>query len=338
MESWAAANEEQARYRDGGEAAHWLAYEERYARVLASFAGYLLTAAAIGRVGQVAGVGCGTGSTTRAAGRAAVDGEALDLGLPSAMPRQAARRARPERLGNAGFEHGDAPVHRFTPGAGDVALSHCGVMFFAGPAAAFAAIGRGLRRGGRLVFVRRQNLAGNESIWTVVPGSAAACTWRSRLVTRCSATCCPRPRPGPAPSPSARCAPPTSRTGRRAPVDARPRRRRRRVLQADRDRELPAPGRRPADGRPGQRGRPGRARTVPRPGWPAAGIAGMARHREQALAVKQVVIAAIVSHFGHPRGHGRVCCRAGSWSTAHPTASATAGWSRCSMRTPATRS
>ena len=179
MESWAAANEEQARYRDGGEAAHWLAYEERYARVLASFAGYLLTAAAIGRVGQVAGVGCGTGSTTRAAGRAAVDGEALDLGLPSAMPRQAARRARPERLGNAGFEHGDAPVHRFTPGAGDVALSHCGVMFFAGPAAAFAAIGRGLRPGGRLVFVRRQNLAGNESIWTVVPGSAAACTWRS---------------------------------------------------------------------------------------------------------------------------------------------------------------
>src|SRR5262249_36705177 len=59
---------------------------------------------------------------------------------------------------------------------------------------------------------------------------------------------------------------------------------------------------RPADGRPGQRGRPGRARTVPRPGWPAAGIAGMARHREQALAVKQVVIAAIVSHFGHPPG------------------------------------
>src|SRR5215472_12532396 len=126
MESWAAANEEQARYRDGGEAAHWLAYEERYARVLASFAGYLLTAAAIGRVGQVVGVGCGTGSTTWAAGRAAVDGEALDLGLPSAMPRQAARRARPERLGNASFEHGDAPVHRFTPGAGDVALSHCG--------------------------------------------------------------------------------------------------------------------------------------------------------------------------------------------------------------------
>jgi len=43
MESWAAANEEQARYRDGGEVAHWLAYEERYARVLAPFAGYLLT-------------------------------------------------------------------------------------------------------------------------------------------------------------------------------------------------------------------------------------------------------------------------------------------------------
>src|SRR5262249_53931840 len=115
MESWAAANEEQARYRGGGEAAHWLAYEERYARVLASFAGYLLAAAAIGRVGRVAGVGCGTGSTTRAAGRAAVDGGALDLGLSSAMPRQAARRAEQERLGNAGFQPGAPPAPPVTP-------------------------------------------------------------------------------------------------------------------------------------------------------------------------------------------------------------------------------
>src|SRR5215468_208295 len=167
MESWAAANEEQARYRDGGEAAHWLAYEERYARVLASFAGYLLAAAAIGRVGRVAGVGCGTGSTTRAAGRAAVNGGALDLGLSSAMPRQAARRVRPERLGNAGFEHGDAPVHRFTPRRRRCRPQPlwCDVLRRPG--------GRVRRHRprpsprGRLVFVRGQNLASNESIWTV---------------------------------------------------------------------------------------------------------------------------------------------------------------------------
>jgi SAM-dependent methyltransferase len=63
-------------------------------------------------------------------------------------------------------------VHRFTPGASDVALSRFGVMFFADPAAAFPNIARGLRPGGRLVFVCWQNLADNE--WIVVPGAAAA--------------------------------------------------------------------------------------------------------------------------------------------------------------------
>jgi len=35
METWAAANEEQVRYQDGGESAHWLAYKERCERMLA---------------------------------------------------------------------------------------------------------------------------------------------------------------------------------------------------------------------------------------------------------------------------------------------------------------
>jgi len=43
--------------------------------------------------------------------------------LSAAMLRQAARRAQEEGLTNVCFEHGDAQVHRFTPGVGDVALS-----------------------------------------------------------------------------------------------------------------------------------------------------------------------------------------------------------------------
>jgi SAM-dependent methyltransferase len=74
-------------------------------------------------------------------------------------------------LTNIRIEHGDAQVHRFTPGAGDVALSRFGVMFFTDPAAAFANIACGLRPGGRLAFVCWHNLAGNE--WIVVPGAAA---------------------------------------------------------------------------------------------------------------------------------------------------------------------
>jgi precorrin-6B methylase 2 len=42
--------------------------------MLAPFTGHLLTSAAIGRADRVIDIGCGTGSTTRAAGRVAIEG------------------------------------------------------------------------------------------------------------------------------------------------------------------------------------------------------------------------------------------------------------------------
>ena len=69
-------NEEQARYWNGDETAHWLVHEERYERLLAPFTDHLLTSAAIGRADRVVDIGCGTGSATRAAGRVAIEGEA----------------------------------------------------------------------------------------------------------------------------------------------------------------------------------------------------------------------------------------------------------------------
>ncbi|HZD03250.1 MAG TPA: methyltransferase domain-containing protein [Actinomycetes bacterium] len=61
---------------------------------LAPFTGHLLTAAAIGRADRVVDIGCGTESTTRAAGTVAIEGAALGVDLSAAMLRQAARRAR----------------------------------------------------------------------------------------------------------------------------------------------------------------------------------------------------------------------------------------------------
>src|SRR5215475_14325143 len=49
MKTWPAANEDIGRLRDGGEAGHWLAHEERCERTLAPFTGHLLTAATVGR-------------------------------------------------------------------------------------------------------------------------------------------------------------------------------------------------------------------------------------------------------------------------------------------------
>lgn len=46
-------NEEQARYCNGDEAAHWLVHQERDERMLAPFTGRLLTAAASGRADRV---------------------------------------------------------------------------------------------------------------------------------------------------------------------------------------------------------------------------------------------------------------------------------------------
>lgn len=172
MEHLARINEAQASYWNGDEGAHWLVNDARYQRMLAPFTDHLLTAAAIGRADRVIDIGCGTGSTTRAAARVAIDGEALGVDLSAAMLRRAAARAQQEGLTNVRFEHGDAQVHRFAPGAADVAVSRFGVMFFAEAAAAFANIAAGLRPGGRLVFACWQSLADNE--WIVVPGAAAA--------------------------------------------------------------------------------------------------------------------------------------------------------------------
>lgn len=165
-------DDEQARYWNGAEAAHWLVHEKRYERILAPFTSHLLGAAAIGRAEHVIDIGCGAGSTTRAAGRLAIEGGALGVDLSAPLLRQAVRRARQDDLTNVRFEHGDAQVHRFTAGAGDIAVSRFGVMFFADPAAAFANIVRGLRRRGRLVFLCWQGPAHNE--WIMIPGAAAS--------------------------------------------------------------------------------------------------------------------------------------------------------------------
>src|SRR5262249_39295383 len=50
-------NDEQACYCTGDEAAHWLACEGRYERMLAPFTGHVMTAAAIGRADRVVDIG-----------------------------------------------------------------------------------------------------------------------------------------------------------------------------------------------------------------------------------------------------------------------------------------
>lgn len=167
------SNVEQLRAWDGDEGAYWADNADYFDKSIAEYHQRLLAAAAISEHDHVLDVGCGTGQTTRDAGRAARAGSALGIDLSSRMLDYARRRAVDEEVTNVTFEQADAQIHPFEPSAFDVAISRTAAMFFGDHAAAFANIGRALRPGGQLVLVTWQPLAGNEWI-REVSGALAA--------------------------------------------------------------------------------------------------------------------------------------------------------------------
>ncbi|MFK0259473.1 class I SAM-dependent methyltransferase [Streptomyces sp. NPDC090445] len=157
------ANTGQAQAWNSYEGAHWAAHQHRWDAVNAGFDAPLFDAAAIAPGEKVLDIGCGAGSTTRQAARAAAPGgHALGLDLSGPMLERARASAADDGLGNVRFEHGDAQVHRLDPGAYDLAVSRFGIMFFADPAAAFANIAAALRPGGRVALLCAAEPEGNE--------------------------------------------------------------------------------------------------------------------------------------------------------------------------------
>src|SRR5689334_4324308 len=117
------ANAEMLAAWDGDEGEHWAAHEEHYDATMRAHARLLADAADVGTADQVLDVGCGNGSTTRDAARAAREGGALGIDLSSAMLENARRKAAAEGLANVRFVQGDAQVHEFEPDAFDVVIS-----------------------------------------------------------------------------------------------------------------------------------------------------------------------------------------------------------------------
>jgi SAM-dependent methyltransferase len=111
---------------------------------------------------HVLDIGCGAGTTTRQAARAAPAGSALGVDVAGPAIERARRHARDEGLGNVAFEQADAQTHRFPPRHFDLACSRFGTMFFDDPVAAFANVGRALRPGARLVMLVWQAAERNE--------------------------------------------------------------------------------------------------------------------------------------------------------------------------------
>jgi SAM-dependent methyltransferase len=111
---------------------------------------------------EVVDIGCGTGLTTREAGRAAAPGRVVGVDVSERMLERARQLTAAERLDNVRYELGDAQVHRFEPAGFDVAISRFGTMFFSDPAAAFANIAAALRPEARLVLLVWQPHEHNE--------------------------------------------------------------------------------------------------------------------------------------------------------------------------------
>jgi SAM-dependent methyltransferase len=123
---------------------------------------HLRGAYGIGRGDEVLDIGCGTGLTTREAGRASAPGRVLGVDVSERMVERARELTARERLENVRYELGDAQVSSFDPERFDVAISRFGTMFFSDPVAAFANIASALRPRGRLVWLVWQRRQLNE--------------------------------------------------------------------------------------------------------------------------------------------------------------------------------
>jgi len=166
------ANVDQAAAWDGTEGDSWVEREEHHDAALAAHTRKLFAAAGLGSAERVLDIGCGCGSTTRQAARAAADGHALGVDLSTAMLERARQRAVEEGVQNVAFERADAQVHPFDTAHHDVLLSRFGAMFFGDPVAAFTNLARATAPGGRAALLVWQELACNE--WLTAPRAALA--------------------------------------------------------------------------------------------------------------------------------------------------------------------
>ena len=156
-------NVEQAEAWDGPEGEHWAAHHAQFDTTIGPHHVGLMAAAAIAPGERVLDIGCGNGLSSRDAARAVgPGGRVLGVDLSGPMLARAEQLAKEEGIGNVRFEQGDAQVHRFEPGAYDLAISRFGVMFFLDPVAAFTNIASALRPGGRLALAVWQSIAANE--------------------------------------------------------------------------------------------------------------------------------------------------------------------------------
>jgi SAM-dependent methyltransferase len=131
-------DEDQARRWKGSAGCAWVEAQQMLDRTLQPFEDLLVAEVAASGAKRVLDVGCGTGSTTRAAARTLGAGSvAVGIDISDQMI-DAARMLAGQEGSHATFVCGDAQKHAFGAQKFDLIISRFGVMFFENSAQAFA--------------------------------------------------------------------------------------------------------------------------------------------------------------------------------------------------------
>jgi ubiquinone/menaquinone biosynthesis C-methylase UbiE len=137
-------SDEQAKLWNGSAGCAWVEAQAMLDRTLQPFEDLLVEVVAASGAQRVLDVGCGTGSTTRAAGRVVgAKGHSVGIDISEQMIDAARVLAGSDRA-PVEFICADAQTHPFEPARFDLIMSRFGTMFFTDPVAAFA----NLRRAG----------------------------------------------------------------------------------------------------------------------------------------------------------------------------------------------